>query len=78
MRELQFEKEFDLISVTLFGIITDSKEIHSLNNPSLIIFIFEGNIIFLSDMHPEKAYFPITVSLFGIIISVRAVQSEKA
>ena len=64
--------------MTLFGIITDSKEKQSLNKPSLIIFIFDGNIIFLSDEHPENAYFPITVTLFGIIISVRVSHPEKA
>ena len=88
VKEVQYEKAHSPIEVTLSGIIVEAQpKINLLVEVSIIALqlFLESYIVFPSstlivvkDVQPEKALFPIEVTLSGITIEHKDVQPQKA
>ena len=87
VKPLQYENAEEPIEVTLLGIIVDLQpEIRVLVSLSIIALqssresylILPSSTIILVNPLPENASSPIDVTLFGIVIEVKPLQSENA
>jgi hypothetical protein len=57
-----------LISVTLPGIATLSKELQALNANNPIVVTPLGIVMLVKELHPENEFVPMVVTLLGIIV----------
>ena len=62
----------------LSGRLTVFSFSHSENVDSFISVTFLGMVIFVRDVHPQKAHSPMLVTADGMVISVRDVHPQKA